>query len=137
MDGLAFPRVLTTEGVDPVLATPCEVRAVSIRDVGGHAVFEMATVEVPSSWSQVATDILASKYLRRRGLSRDGESDGEQGESSLKQVVRRIAHAIRGFGESAGGYFASSADAEAFEAELSFMLMNQYGAFNSPVWFNC
>jgi ribonucleoside-diphosphate reductase alpha chain len=131
--GLAFARMFTTPGVDPVEAAPCELRSVSIRDVGGTAVFEMERVEVRSSWSQIATDILASKYLRRRGLG----AGGEQGETSLRQVVRRIARAIRGFGVEVGGYFATSEDADAFEAELSFMLIEQIGAFNSPVWFNC
>ena len=74
-----------------------------------------------------------SKYFRKAGL----HGDKAQGEMSVRQVVERIAHTIRVAGEDFGGYFASKKDADAFEAELSFMMTNQYGAFNSPVWFNC
>jgi ribonucleoside-diphosphate reductase alpha chain len=81
----------------------------------------------------LATDIVVSKYFRKAGLP--GESG--QGESSVRQVVHRIARSIRDAGEKMGGYFATKKDAEAFESELAWLLLNQYGAFNSPVWFNC
>ena len=93
----------------------------------------MDGAEIPASWSQLATDIVISKYFRKAGL----HGDKDQGETSVKQVVHRIAHTIRQAGDEYGGYFASKADADAFEAELSYLLVNQYGAFNSPVWFNC
>src|SRR5690606_2130788 len=63
--------------------------------------------------------------------------DPKQGERSVREVVHRIAHTIRGAGEQFGGYFATKADADAFEAELAFLMVHQVGAFNSPVWFNC
>src|SRR6185437_9971949 len=63
--------------------------------------------------------------------------DAKQGEKSVRQVVHRIAHTIRDGAEKFGGYFGTKADADAFEAELAFLMVNQVGAFNSPVWFNC
>ena len=89
----------------------------------------MEGAEVPASWSQLASDILMSKYFRKAGL----HGDKDKGERSIRQVVHRLAHTIRTVGES---YFANKAEADAFEAELSYLLVNQYGAFNSPVWFN-
>ncbi len=89
----------------------------------------MEGAEVPTGWSQLATDILISKYFRKAGL----HGDKDTGESSVRQVVYRLAHTIRNAG---GRYFASKTDADTFEAELSYLLVNQYGAFNSPVWFN-
>jgi len=93
----------------------------------------MEGAEIPSTWSQLATDIVISKYFRKAGLY----GDPKQGEKSVRQVVHRIAHTIRDAGERFGGYFATKADADAFEAELSFLMVHQVGAFNSPVWFNC
>jgi len=86
---------------------------------------------VPKSWSQLATDIVVSKYFRKAGVP------GAGNETSVKQVVTRIARSIRRAGEALGGYFASAEDAEAFEMELTYLLVTQRVAFNSPVWFNC
>src|SRR5260221_2151504 len=93
----------------------------------------MEGAEIPTEWSQLATDIVISKYFRKAGL----HGKKEVGETSVRQVVHRIAHTIRGAGEKLGGYFATKKDADVFEAELSWLMTNQYGAFNSPVWFNC
>jgi ribonucleoside-diphosphate reductase alpha chain len=93
----------------------------------------MEGAEIPSGWSQLATDIVVSKYFRKAGLY--GKKD--VGETSVRQVVYRLAKTIREAGEEFGGYFATKKDADTFEAELSYLLVNQYGAFNSPVWFNC
>ena len=90
--------------------------------------------EIPAGWSQLATDIAVSKYFRKAGLHGQRR---QVGETSVRQVVYRIAHTIREAGEKLGGYFAGAKEAETFEAELSYLLVNQYGAFNSPVWFNC
>ena len=95
-------------------------------------VFEMDGIEVPTNWSQLSIDILASKYFRKRGVGGEGV-----GETSLRQTIQRIVHTMRMWGTKAGGYFASEEDAETFEEELSWLLANQHAAFNSPVWFNC
>ncbi|MCA9623453.1 MAG: vitamin B12-dependent ribonucleotide reductase, partial [Myxococcales bacterium] len=110
-----------------------EKRTSVITNPDGSVVFKMEGAEIPAEWSQLATDIVVSKYFRKAGLF----NDKSQGETSVRQVVYRIAHTIREAGERFGGYFASTEAADVFEAELSYYLVNQYGAFNSPVWFNC
>ena len=105
-------------------------RSSAIVNTDGSVVFKMDDIEVPKGWSQLATDILVSKYFRKAGVPGVGH------ETSAKQVVHRIAHTIRTAGE-AGHYFLTKEDADVFEAELSDMLITQKCAFNSPVWFNC
>ena len=130
--GLHVPRRFTQPGVHPLDAVRWEKRRTVIANPDGSTVFAMDDIEVPADWSQLATDIVVSKYFRKAGLP------GQPGhETSVRQVVRRLARTIRRTGEEQGGYFAGPEDAEAFEAELSFMLVHQIGAFNSPVWFNC
>ena len=90
--------------------------------------FEQRDVEFPKSWSQNATNIVAQKYFR-------GPLGSPEREHSVKQMVGRVAGTIAAWGRE-GGYFASTDDADAFEAELSHILVNQMAAFNSPVWFN-
>src|SRR5687768_16093971 len=131
--GVPVPRRYTVAGADPFDSIVWERRSSIITNADGSVVFKMEGAEVPSAWSQLATDIVVSKYFRKAGLF----GKKEVGETSARQVVYRLAHTIREAGEEAGGYFASKKDAEAFEAELSFLLVHQYGAFNSPVWFNC
>jgi ribonucleoside-diphosphate reductase alpha chain len=125
-------RRYTTAGADPLAAVEYDSRDSVISNPDGSVVFATRGAEIPKSWSQLATDIVVSKYFRRAGLH--GRAD--LGETSVRQVVYRIAHTIREAGE-ARGYFANAAAADTFEAELSFLMVNQYGAFNSPVWFNC
>ncbi len=131
--GLSFARHFTTEGRHPFDELVWERRRSVIGASDGSIVFEMDNAEVPSTWSQLATDIIVSKYFRKSGL----HGDKNLAETSARQVVSRIARTIRAAGEERGGYFATHADAEVFETELTFLLINQYGAFNSPVWFNC
>ncbi len=131
--GLHLGRLNTVPGRDPLDDISCERRTSVITNPDGSVVFRMEGVEVPPEWSQLATDIVVSKYFRKAGIN----GDKEQGETAVRQVVHRIAHTIRDAGQRFGGYFATAEDADAFEAELSFYLVNQYGAFNSPVWFNC
>ncbi len=145
--GVTFPRLYTKPGVDPLAnGAPAptlgkesngqlvyERRSSVITNPDGSIVFKMEGAEIPSTWSQLATDIVISKYFRKAGL----HGDAKQGEKSVRQVVHRIAHTIRNAGEAFGGYFATKADADAFEAELSYLMVHQIGAFNSPVWFNC
>ena len=127
--GLRFHRHFTTQGVDPLDQVEWVSRSSLITNPDGSVVFRADDVEVPTSWSQLATDIVASKYFRKAGVNGGAET-------SVRQVVSRVAKTIRQSGEEQGGYFATLEDADTFEAELTFFLVNQYGAFNSPVWFN-
>ncbi|MFM7231386.1 MAG: vitamin B12-dependent ribonucleotide reductase [bacterium] len=130
--GIHVPRRFTTKGVDVFDSVKWDLRRTVISNPDGSTVFAMENIEVPASWSQLATDIVVSKYFRKAGVP------GTPGhETSVRQVVRRLAHTARIAGEQQGGYFATPEDADAFEAELSYMLVHQIGAFNSPVWFNC
>jgi ribonucleoside-diphosphate reductase alpha chain len=131
--GIAVARHYTQAGTDPFDSVVWERRSSIITNPDGSVVFKMDGAEIPSTWSQLATDIVVSKYFRKAGL----HGKKELGETTVRQVVHRLAHTIREAGESMGNYFASRKDAESFEAELSFLLVHQYGAFNSPVWFNC
>jgi ribonucleoside-diphosphate reductase alpha chain len=130
--GLRVPRRFTAPGTDPLDVVSYERRSSTITNPDGSVVFKMEGAEVPASWSQLATDILISKYFRKAGL----HGDKDVGETSIRQVVQRLAHTIRRAADDFGSYFATKADADSFEAELSHLLVNQYGAFNSPVWFN-
>lgn len=132
-NGLAFSRHFTQEGVSPYDQFPYELRSSVIRNPGGDVVFEMNQVEVPATWSQIATDILAQKYFRKAGVP---QTDGSSGrEASIKQVVHRMANCWRAWGEKYG-YFASEKDAQIFYEELSFSMLNQSCVPNSPQWFN-
>ena len=131
--GLAFSRHFTKEGVNPYDQFTYELRSSVIRNPGGDIVFEMNNVEVPAAWSQIATDILAQKYFRKAGVP---QPDGTSGrETSVKQVVHRMANCWRAWGEKYG-YFASEADARIFYEELSYCMLNQSCVPNSPQWFN-
>jgi ribonucleoside-diphosphate reductase alpha chain len=122
-----------------------ENRTSRITNTNGSVVFEMEGAEIPAEWSQVATDIVVSKYFRKAGvpqydregnLLRDAKGDVVTGpERSVKQVIRRLVGCWRWWGET-HGYFATAHDAQAFEDELSYMLVHQMAAPNSPQWFN-
>ncbi len=129
--GLRFRRFYTHSGIDPLDEMEYEKRSSVIGNPDGSTVFKMENIEVPKDWSQLATDIIVSKYFRKAGVPGTGH------ETSARQVVYRIAHTLRVAGETLGGYFRTKEDADIFEAELSYMLITQRSAFNSPVWFNC
>jgi ribonucleoside-diphosphate reductase alpha chain len=131
--GLTLERRFTSEEKKPFDEIVWERRSSVISNPDGSQVFRMDGAEVPAGWSQLATDIVVSKYFRKAGIG----GDAKVGETSVRQVVGRIARTIRKAGESFGRYFASTRDADVFEDELTFLMVNQYGAFNSPVWFNC
>ena len=128
--GLSFKRYFTTSDVHPFDQIEWEQRDAVIYNEKGEAIFEQAGVEMPKNSSQLCTDIVASKYLRKAGVPDTGE------ETSMRQLVKRIAHTIRCRGQAFSGYFDSDEDAEVFEAELTHILITQRGAFNSPVEFN-
>jgi ribonucleoside-diphosphate reductase alpha chain len=133
--GMKFPRRFTRPEVHPFDALEYQYRTSKITEPDGTIIFEMKDVEVPASWSQLATDIVVSKYFRKAGVP--DKATGKLGsEKSVKQVVYRLAHTIRKQGEHFG-VFATTEDADTFEMELSHLLITQKGAFNSPVWFNC
>lgn len=108
-------------------------RTSRITNLDGSVVFEMNDAEVPASWSQLATDIMVSKYFRKAGVPQEDGSTGP--EKSARQVVHRLAGCWRHWGEE-HGYFDSPADAQAFYDELCYMMLNQMAAPNSPQWFN-
>lgn len=110
------------------------MRTSRITNPDGSVVFEMKNVEVPSGWTQVATDILAQKYFRKKGVSNE-KGGRNSSEWSAKQVMTRLAGTWRYWGEKYG-YFASKEDAQTFEDEMQYMLIHQMGAPNSPQWFN-
>ncbi len=125
--GLAIERRFSTEGIHPFDELEWETRDAVIGDPADPA-FEQRGVEFPKTWSQNATNIVAQKYFR-------GRPDTPERETSVKQMVSRVAGRIAERGRAAG-YFATDADGDAFEAELTSILVNQKAAFNSPVWFN-
>ena len=125
--GLAVGRFFTTPGVHPFETVEWELRDALIGH-GGNVAFEQLGVEFPRSWSQNATNIVAQKYFR-------GQLGTAEREHSVRQMIGRVAGTIAAWGRD-GGYFASNEDADAFEAELTHVLLHQMAAFNSPVWFN-
>ncbi len=131
--GLLISRYYTKDNVSPYDEFEYEIRSSIIRNPSGDTVFEMNNVEVPKQWSQVATDILAQKYLRKTGVPQEDGSTGH--ETSIKQVAHRMADCWRQWGETYN-YFASSEDAQVFYEELVYMILGQHAAPNSPQWFN-
>jgi len=124
---LEVTRFFTTPGTHPFDAVEWELRDARIGH-GDRVAFEQEDVEFPKSWSQNATNIVAQKYFR-------GQIGNPARESSVKQMIGRVAGTIAGWGAERG-YFATAEDAETFEHELAHILLHQMAAFNSPVWFN-
>jgi ribonucleoside-diphosphate reductase alpha chain len=127
--GLAVPRVFSTKGVSPFDQVEWERRKASITDDKGQVIFEQLNVEVPKTWSMLATNVVSSKYFY-------GDITKAEREFSLRQLIHRVTRTIADWGLR-DGYFASKEDAETYYDELTWLCLNQYGAFNSPVWFNC
>jgi ribonucleoside-diphosphate reductase alpha chain len=125
--GLAFSRRLSKEGIDPYATVDWERRDAVIQGEGGP-VFEQRDVEFPKGWSQLATNVVASKYFR-------GPLGTPQRETSVRQLIGRVVDTILGWGD-AQGYFASEHDRDVFGDELTMLLLHQQACFNSPVWFN-
>src|SRR5438067_2758467 len=127
--GLEFGRYFTREGISPYDTVEWEYRTAAITSESGEIIFEQKDVEVPKTWSMTATNIVASKYFH-------GKKGTPERESSVRQLVGRVATTITQWGRQ-GGYFAGEQDAAVFHDELVHLLLNQLMAFNSPVWFNC
>src|SRR5512138_2142105 len=126
--GLAVERFFTTKGVDPADELAWETRTAQITGEGGSVIFEQKDVEVPKTWSLLATNVVASKYFR-------GPLGAPSRERSVRQLVSRVVRTIGAWGRK-DGYFATEDDAATFEAELSHLIYRQKMSFNSPVWFN-
>ncbi len=124
--GLTIQRYFTRPGEDPASLIAWDRRAARIKNDRGEVIFEQGGVEVPKTWSRIATNVVASRYFT-------GGLDNSERERSVRQIVRRVTGAIRARGES-DGYFDKPSDAETFEAELQHLLLHQMASFNSAVW---
>ncbi|HXO35999.1 MAG TPA: vitamin B12-dependent ribonucleotide reductase [Candidatus Acidoferrales bacterium] len=126
--GLSFRRFFTKPGVSPYDELEWDLRLAQITDAQGNVIFEQKDVEVPKDWSMTATNIVASKYLH-------GKVGTPERETGVRQLVTRVAETIRNWGLDQG-YFKTPEDGATFHDELVHILVRQYAAFNSPVWFN-
>ncbi|MEK9635292.1 MAG: vitamin B12-dependent ribonucleotide reductase, partial [Candidatus Woesearchaeota archaeon] len=136
-NGLVIDRKFTKEDVSAYDMFNYDLRSSVIRNPDGSVVFEMNNVEVPSFYSQIATDILAQKYFRKRGVPTTDENGNPVlgSENSIKQVVNRMVGCWTNWGKEYN-YFNSTKDAKAFYEEMSYMMLNQMAVPNSPQWFN-
>jgi ribonucleoside-diphosphate reductase alpha chain len=126
--GIVLERFFTTAGVDPYSQVDWDLRSAVISGEDGRIVFEQKDVEVPRAWSQTATNVVVSKYFR-------GPLGTPRRETSVRQLISRVADTITGWGEK-DGYFADADARDTFHAELKYLLLNQNASFNSPVYFN-
>ncbi len=126
--GLSFKRYFTRPGIHPYAEVEWEKRNALISGEKGDTVFEQHDVEIPKSWSQLATNVVVSKYFR-------GQLSTPQREHSVKQLISRVVDTITDWGRK-DSYFANEEDAQVFAEELTHLLVEQRLAFNSPVWFN-
>src|SRR5215471_9951463 len=124
---LAVERVFSDPKVSPFDQIEWDQRTAEITDDAGKVIFKQANVEVPKSWSLLATKVVVSKYFY-------GEQGTPERETSIRQLIHRIARTIADWGVK-DGYFTKAAG-KVFYDELAWLCLNQYGAFNSPVWFN-
>ncbi|MBI4326899.1 MAG: vitamin B12-dependent ribonucleotide reductase, partial [Chloroflexi bacterium] len=124
---LSMERVFSDAKVKPIDQVEWEKRDAEITDDSGKVIFRQENVEVPKSWSILATKVVVSKYFY-------GEQNTPERETSVRQLIHRVCRTIADWGVR-DGYF-SKADGEVFYDELTWLCLNQYGAFNSPVWFN-
>jgi len=132
--GLHFERVFSEAAISPFDQIEWERRTAEISDDSGKVIFKQDNVEVPKSWSALATKIAVSKYFYGDiGNGTDPNRGGR--ETSVRQLIHRVTRTIADWG-MADGYFADAEAAEIFYDELTWLCLNQHGAFNSPVWFN-
>ena len=127
MKSAAVPRTFSKDGIDPFDAVKWEKRTAEITDDRNRVIFRQTDVLVPASWSQLATNVVASKYFY-------GEQGTSERENGVRQVIHRVCRTVADWGVR-DGYF-SKEDGDVFYAELVWLCLHQYGAFNSPVWFN-
>jgi len=127
--GLQFDYIFSTATTHPFDQVTWEQRSAKIASIKGEIIFEQNDIEVPKFWSQNATNIVASKYFY-------GDQNKGERENSVKQLIDRVSRTITDWGKE-DKYFSSDEAAETFYSELTWLILNQYGTFNSPVWFNC
>ena len=132
--GLKFSRVFSQPALSPFDEVEWEARTAEITDDAGKVIFKQDDIEVPKAWSALATKIAVSKYFYG-DIARGNDPYAGGRERSVKQLVHRVTRTISDWGMK-DGYFASKESAETFYNELTWLCLNQYGAFNSPVWFN-
>ncbi|WP_372898486.1 vitamin B12-dependent ribonucleotide reductase [Stieleria sp.] len=123
------PVFCPADGKTPFATTQWELRSAAIKDENGKALFEQHNCEVPAKWSQLATNVVVSKYFY------GDPKKMEERERSVRQLVHRVTRTIADWG-LADGYFDTPADGENFYRDLTWLCLHQHGAFNSPVWFN-
>ncbi len=126
--GLQIGTRFCPPDTDPFDTVEWEIRSAAIKDESGKALFEQTDCEIPAQWSQLATNVVVSKYFY-------GEPGTKQREKSVKQLIHRVTRTIADWGIE-DGYFDTHADGERFYRELSWLCLHQHGSFNSPVWFN-
>src|SRR6201984_1841529 len=132
--GLKIERIFSRKDISPLDEIEWERRTAEITDDSGKAIFRQENVEVPKNWSALATKIAVSKYFY--GDVANGTDPFRGGrESSVRELIHRVTRTITDWG-IADGYFADSEAAEIFYDDLTWLCLNQHGAFNSPVWFN-
>ncbi|MCU0751266.1 MAG: adenosylcobalamin-dependent ribonucleoside-diphosphate reductase, partial [Akkermansiaceae bacterium] len=132
--GLAFEPRFATPGKSPFDQIEWDLRTAEITDDSGKAMFRQENVEVPKAWSELATKIAVSKYFYGdASVGNDPRRGGR--EQSIRQLIHRVTRTITDWGRE-DGYFADEASAENFYQDLTWLCLHQYGAFNSPVWFN-
>ena len=124
---LGLERIFSDARLNPFDQLEWERRTAEITDDGGKVIFKQENVEVPKFWSVLATKVVCSKYFY-------GDPAKAEREYSVRQLIHRVTRTIADWGVK-DGYF-SKADGEVFYDELTWLCLNQYGAFNSPVWFN-
>jgi len=130
-----FNRMYTEPGKDVYSMFEYDLRTAEIRDRYGNIKFRQENVEAPKDWSQTAINIVASRYFKRKNVKPEYGGNAEGGEKSVKKLIYRVANTLRKWGEE-GKYFSSKEEADTFEDELTYLLLSQRAAFNSPVWFN-
>src|SRR5690242_11930239 len=132
--GLRFKRVFSNSKCAPFDQVEWECRTAEITDDSGKTIFKQDNIEVPASWSELATKIAVSKYFY--GDIANGTDPAKGGrETSVRQLIHRVTRTIADWG-LLDGYFADAQTADLFYDELTWLCLNQHGAFNSPVWFN-
>ena len=134
-DGLIIDRVFSKEGENPFDSVEWHTRDAAIKNPKGEAIFEQKNVEFPTTWSLLASNVVTSKYFYGDLAKSSFDPDEGGRERSLRQLIHRVTRTIADWGLGQG-YFATQDDAECFYDELTWLCVNQYGAFNSPVWFN-